>query len=246
MTSRADTSVEKTPPDAPGGSAESLLRRSIWLLFALIAGALTVVIMGVLPADRTINNVAEWGFRISPVVFAVFAAAFFPRRSAVNLILLSVLIFGYMGIVDTWANIRIQDFAAASDQHAAFPSLYQMLVFVDALFIVAVCFAFRLGGASPGRVIRLGVAGIFVLASGLNDLTYYYGASWPDGRPARLDWASHIAVFIGRTPTPAAAIAFCAVNLLIAAAVLMVPWFLRRRRVAAAAASATAEVTAAS
>ena len=242
MTAPADTSAEVTPPTAPDEPRESLLRRSTWLLAALVAGALTVVIMGVLPADRTINNVGEWAFRISPVVFAVISAAYFPRRPGLNLILLAVLIFGYMGVIDTWTNIRVLNFSEATDQHAAFPALYQMLVFLDALFIIAVCFAYRLGGAKTYKVVRLGIAGILVLTSGLNDLVFYYVYAWPapDGRPARLDWASHITVFIGGTPTPTAAIVFCAVNLLLAAAVIVVPWYVQRRRTAAAAALSSA------
>lgn len=240
MTAPVGAAEEVQPSAAADQPGESLLRRGAWLLPAVAAGALTVLIMGVMPADRTIDNLAEWAFRISPVVFAVIAAALFPRRPGVNLVLLALLIFGYMGVVDTWTNIRIQDFATAGDRHAAFPSLYQMLVFIDALFIIAVCFAYRLGGAKTGKVLRLGLAGILVLVSGLNDLTFYYFSSWPDGRPARLDWASHIAVFIGGTPTPAAAIVFCAVNLLVAAAVLVVPWYVHRRRVARTAAPTSA------
>ena len=62
-------------------------------------------------------------------------------------------------------------------------------------------------------MLRLGFAGVLVLVSGLNDLTFYYLVRLA-GRPAGpADWASHIAVFVGGPPTPTVAIVFCAVHL---------------------------------
>lgn len=224
-----------TAPDA-GTSLANLQRRTLWVLPAAAAAALTALIMGVLPADRTIDNLGEWAFRIAPVVFAVLAAALFPRLPGVGLGLLALLILGYMGVLDTLNIVRILEYADAADRDAAFPRLYQMTVFLDAFLIIAVCFAYRLGGATTGRVLRLGTAGVLVLISGLNDLTFYFFYSWPEpGRPARLVWASHIAVFVGGTPTPTTAIVFCAVHLLLATAIIAVPWYVHRRRPAAAA-----------
>jgi len=232
------TATQAPPATTPGGAdepPETFLRRSLWVLPALAAAALTVLIMGVLPPDRTIGNLGEWAFRISPVVFAVVAASLFPRRPGVNLVLLALLIFGYMGAMDTFTIMRILEYAGAADRDAAFPRLYQMTLFLDAFVIIAICFGYRLGGAKTNKVLRLGIAGVLVLVSGLNDLTFYYLYTFPPpGRPARLAWASHIKVFVGGSPTPATAIVFCVVHLLLAAAVIVVPWYVHRRRVAAA------------
>jgi hypothetical protein len=207
--------------------------RLAWLVPAVAAAGLTVLIMGVLPPDRTIDNLFEWAFRISPVCFAVVAIALFPTRSGRNLVLLALLTVGYLGVLDTMVITRILEFAEAADQDAAFPRLYQMTIMLNAFVVLAIAFGYRLGGAKTGKVLRLGFAGTLVLVSGLNDLTFYYSYPWPDGRPARLGWASHITVFVGGVPTPTTAIVFCAVHLLLAAAVITVPWWLRRRRLAA-------------
>lgn len=241
MTSPVSATASAGATTEPGETRESGLRRNLWLLPAVAAGLLTVLIMVVLPADRTINNLGEWAFRISPVVFAVFAAALFPRRSGQNLVLLAILVLGYMGVMDTFIIMRILTFAGSSDEDAAFPKLYQMTVLLDAFVIIAIAFAYRLGGAKTQKVIRLGLAGVLILVSGLNDLTFYYFYSWPAGRPARLDWASHITVFVGGSPTPTTAIVFCAVHLTLAAAIIVIPWWLRRRRGIAAPASSTVE-----
>lgn len=234
--------------DIPAAATEpSLLRRSLWVLPTAAAGVLTVLIMGVLPADRTIDNLGEWVFRISPVVFAVVAAALFPSRPGRNLVLLALIVLGYMGVMDTFVIMRILTFAGAADQDAAFPRLYQMTLLLDAFVIIAITFAYRMGGAKTGSVLRVGLAGILILISGLNDLTFYYVYSWPDGRPARLDWASHIRVFIGGgSPTPTIAIIFCAVHLLIAGALIVGPWVLRRRRGAQATADSHSAAASAS
>lgn len=221
---------------APGAAVDdapepSIWRRTFWLWPTLIAALLTAVTVVVLPPDRGIDNIAEWLFRISPLVFAVFAAAYFPRRSGQNLVLLTLLIVLFMGAFDTFIISRILEYAHTPEPQmpAAFPKLYQMTILLDAFVLISVCFAYRLGGAKPYKVVRLGLAGIFVVTSGLNDLVYFFVHDWPDGRPETLD-APHISVFVGSDPSPTTAIIFCLVNLLIAAAIIIVPWFVVRRR----------------
>lgn len=198
-------------------------RRWWWLLPAAIGAALAYAIMVVLPADRTIDNVGEVLFKTAPLIFAVVALAFFPQRPGLGLILVGVLLVGYMGVVDTLNVHNIFGYAESADQDAAFPKLYQWTIFVNAFTVLAVLFAYRMGGATAGRVLRAGIVGILVLISGLNDLTFYYTNDWNGPRPPRLNWASHIAVFVGGPPSATVAIVFCAVHLVLAAVVLALP-----------------------
>ncbi|MGI5185002.1 hypothetical protein ACQEVZ_52995 [Dactylosporangium sp. CA-152071] len=203
-----------------------MIRRWWWLAAGVAGAAMTVLIMGVLPPDRTIDNPAEFLLRISPVLFAVVAIGGFPQRAAPGLILLAAVVLGYMGVLDTLYVLRVVALADGGD----FAPFYQMAIFVNAFTVLAILFGYRLGGASTERVLRLGFASALVVVSGLNDLSFYYLNDWPEGRPARLDWASHITVFVGGTATPAVAIVFCAVHLLLAAAVLTLPRSTLRRR----------------
>jgi hypothetical protein len=207
-----------------------VIRRWGWLLAGAAGGALTLLLMVVLPPDRTIDNPAEFLLRISPVLFAVLAVAGFPQRPGAGLALLGLVVLGYMGVLDTLYTLRVLGLADAEDQAAAFPAFYQMAIFVNAFTILAVLLGYRLGGAPSGRVLRLGFAGALVLVSGLNDITFYYLYDWPGGRPERFSWASHITVFTGSPATPAVAIAFCAVHLLLALVVLALPWLRARLR----------------
>lgn len=194
-----------------------------WLLPAAAGVGLTLLIMVVLPPDRTIDHLGEFLFRVSPLLLAVLTIAGFPQRPRLGLVLLAALVVGYMGILDTLHIIHVFDFAEAPDQVAAFPQLYQFTIFVNAFTVLAVLFGYRLGGGSTANVLKAGLAAVLVVISGLNDLSFYYGNDWPDGPPARLDWASHIEVFVGGSPTPAVAIGFCLVHLLLAGLVLALP-----------------------
>jgi hypothetical protein len=199
------------------------MRRWWWLLPAAAGATLAGLIMLVLPADRTIDNIGEVLFKASPLLLAVLAIAGFPQRPGLGLALLGALVVGYMGVVDT-LNIRhVFAYAEAADRDAAFPELYQFTIFVNAFTVLAVLFAYRLGGASADRVLKAGVASILVVISGLNDLTFYFSHDWGGPRPDRLDWASHTAVFVGGPPTPLVAIVFCLAHLVLAGVVLVLP-----------------------
>ena len=199
------------------------MRRWWWLLPAVAGAAIAALIMVVLPPDRTIDHVGEVLFKVSPLLLAVLAIAGFPRRPGLGMALLAVLVVGYMGAVDTLNISHILSYAEAADQDAAFPELYQFTIFVNAFTVLAVLFGYRLGGAPTARVLKVGVAAVLVVISGLNDLTFYYSYAWPNGRPGQLAWASHIAVFVGGPPSAAVAIGFCLVHLALAAVVLALP-----------------------
>lgn len=184
-----------------------------WLLPALLAVGLTLLFMVVLPANRTIDSVWEVPWRLSPVVCAVVAIAGFPRRTTWGLVCLALLFIGYMGAVDTANVLAIFDFVEAGGTDEAFPDLYEFTIFVNAFTVLAILFAYRLGGASGVRVLQAGLAGVLIVISGLNDLTMWAFNDWESGRPERLDWASHISVFVGGPPSPLVALAFLLVHL---------------------------------
>jgi hypothetical protein len=200
-----------------------VIRRWWWLIPAAAGAGLAYTIMVALPADRTIHSVGEVLFKTAPLLCSVLAVAFFPQRPGPGLALVAVLLVGYMGVVDTLNVHNIFGYAESADQDAAFPALYQWTIFVNAFTVLAVLFAYRLGGATAGRVLRAGLAGILVLISGLNDLTFYFTNDWNGPRPATLDWASHIAVFTGGPPSATTAMVFCGIHLVVAAAILVLP-----------------------
>lgn len=201
------------------------LRRAwLWLVPAVPAGVLTVLIMVVLPPEQTLGNLADWAFRLSPFVLAVLTVALLPRwRFAPALLVLAVIV--YMGFLDTAMVLRILDYGATppARQDAAFEHVYQFELFTATFVVLFGLLAYRIAGARSTSVLKLGVAGILVVISGLNDLTFWFAYDWPNGRPAELRWASHISVFVGGPPSVATAVVFLVLHLALAGAVLAVP-----------------------
>lgn len=196
----------------------------LWLAFAVPAAVLAGLIMVVLPPDQTLDHLGEWAFRLSPLVFATLAVATFPRgRFGPALVVLGVL--AYMAYVDTALILRVLDYgtARAAGEPGAFQSVYQFQLFVVSYLVLFGLIAFRLGGARMVTALKVGVASVLLVVSGLNDLGFWLLYDWPEGRPAELDWASHITVFVGGPPSVTTAVVFLLVHLALAVAALAAP-----------------------
>lgn len=202
-------------------------RAWLWLAAAVPAAGLAGLIMVVQPPDRTLDNVAELLFRLSPLLLAVLAVALLPRLPFAPAVLVFAVIV-YMAYVDTTMILRVFEFADAStagqeQAQAAFQRVYQFQLFTIAYVVLLALLALRLGGARTTTVLKTGVAAVLVVVSGLNDLTFWAAYSWPDGRPDKLAWASHISVFVGGPPSVLTATVFLAVHLVLAVAVVALP-----------------------
>jgi len=199
-------------------------RRWLWLLPGVATVVLAGLILVVLPPKQTLSDLADWAFRLSPFVFGVVTVALLPRRRFGPALLLLAPVF-FMGVLDTGLVLRILAFGAAPDeqQGAEFQAIYQWSLLTATFVVLFGLLAYRLGGAGTASVLKLGIASILVVVSGLNDLTFWLTYDWPDGRPTHLRWASHIAVFVGGPPSVTTAVLFLAVHLTLAVAVLLVP-----------------------
>lgn len=200
-------------------------RRSwLWLVAAVPTGVLVGLIMVVLPPDQTLNNLAEWAFRLSPFVLGVLTVALLPRwRFGPALLVLAVVVF--MGYLDTGMVLRVLAYGDApeAEQRAAFQPVYQFELFTAAFVVLFALLAYRVAGARSTSVLKFGIAAILVVISGLNDFTFWLTYDWPDGRPAEFRWASHIIVFVGGPPSVATAVVFTVVHLVLAGIVMALP-----------------------
>ncbi|OZM75032.1 hypothetical protein CFN78_02275 [Amycolatopsis antarctica] len=223
------TATLTEPPAAPArdrGWIPALYRgrRWLWLVPTIPAAVITGLIMVVLPPDQTLDNVAEWAFKLSPFAFAVVAVALFPKvRMAPAMIGLGVIV--YMGYLDTEFVMRIQEYGRTSSADDSFQPIYQFELFITTFIVLFALMAYRLGGARTANVLKAGVASILVVVSGLNDLTFWaLNEVWAAGsRPTELKWASHIIVFVGGPPSVATAVVFMLVHLVLAGIVIALP-----------------------
>jgi hypothetical protein len=209
--------------ESPGLVAALYRRRQwLWLVAAVPAVVTTLLIMVVLPPDQTLDNVGDWAFKLCPFVFAVLTVSLFPRgRFGPALIVFAV--FVYMSYLDTELVMRVQGFARSPDQD--FQPVYQFELFVTTFIVLFALLAYRLGGGRTANVLKVGVASILVVISGVNDLTFWaLNDVWSAGtKPTELKWASHMIVFLGGPPSVAAAVVFMAVHLVLAVIVVALP-----------------------
>ncbi|GAB3136771.1 hypothetical protein GCM10027258_11470 [Amycolatopsis stemonae] len=212
-----------TVVETPGLVAALYRRRQwLWLVAAVPAVVTALLIMVVLPPDQTLDNVGDWAFKLCPFAFAVLTVSLFPRgRFGPALIVFAV--FVYMSYLDTELVMRVQDFARSPDQD--FQPVYQFELFVTTFIVLFALLAYRLGGGRTANVLKVGVASILVVISGVNDLTFWaVNDVWAAGtKPTELKWASHMIVFLGGPPSVPAAVAFMAVHLVLAAIVVALP-----------------------
>jgi hypothetical protein len=209
--------------ESPGLVAALYRRRQwLWLVAAVPAVVTTLLIMVVLPPDQTLDNVGDWAFKLCPFVFAVLTVSLFPRgKFGPALIVFAV--FVYMSYLDTELVMRVQGFARSPDQD--FQPVYQFELFVTTFIVLFALLAYRLGGGRTANVLKVGIASILVVISGVNDLTFWaLNDVWAAGtKPTELKWASHMIVFLGGPPSVPAAVAFMAVHLVLAAIVVALP-----------------------
>ncbi|MEV5720086.1 hypothetical protein AB0L41_39900 [Amycolatopsis mediterranei] len=222
------TTTSAPAPVTPGRGWVGALyrqRRWLWLVAAVPAVVTALLIMVVLPPDQTLDNVGDWAFKLCPFVFAVLTVSLFPRgKFGPALIVFAV--FVYMSYLDTELVMRVQQFAReAPTNDDAFQPVYQFELFVTTFIVLFALLAYRLGGGRTANVLKVGVASILVVISGVNDLTFWaLNDVWSAGaKPTELKWASHMIVFLGGPPSIPAAVAFMAVHLLLAAVVAALP-----------------------
>ncbi|WP_197321940.1 hypothetical protein [Saccharomonospora sp. NB11] len=224
------TTTAPTPPatsETGGALIRALYRHRgwLWLVFAVPAAVLALLIMVVLPPDQTLDNVGEWLFKISPFLFAVPAVALFPKVKA-GPALLALAVIAYMSYIDTEMVLRIQEYGRTVDTDpGAFEPVYQFELFIVTFIVLFALLAYRLGGARTTTVLKTGIASILLVIAGINDLTFWaLNEVWSAGsRPDALAWASHIVVFVGGPPSVVTAVVFMLVHVALAVAVLLLP-----------------------
>jgi hypothetical protein len=198
----------------------------LWLVPGALGLGATGLFMLVLPPDRAVHGLADFALKVSPLLLAVATIALFSQAGRLARWPLLLGLLFYLGYVDSASFVHVSALAeAAVDGRAAaqFPAFYRWAIFVNAFTVLFALLAYRLGGASTARTLKLGGVGVLMLVSGLNDLTMWAMNDWPDGRPDTFDWASHVAVFLGRTPHLSDMLLFLAVHLALAGLLLAAP-----------------------
>jgi hypothetical protein len=211
----------------PGTIAGRRSASWLWLAPGALGGALTALIMLVMPPDRTLHGFGDFLLNVSPLLLEVITIALFPTRRGWSIYLPVLGFVAYLGYIDSAFGIevgRLVDAAQAHAEQAQFAQYYRFSLFVNAFVVLFGLFCFRMGGGSTARSLKLGVAGILLLISGLNDLTIWAMYEWPGGvRPDTFYWASHVSIFLGREAGLTDMLVFVAVHLALVVTMLRLP-----------------------
>lgn len=192
--------------------------------FLLLAGATAAagaLVVGTAPAGKQLDSL--WWFLAYLVPFVLAAEtvaaldpAWLRRWRLPEIIGVATFAAVFCGFVP-----RMFDRVIAGD----FDGFYALVRVLAPLLILAFALHQRIGGASAATARRISYAGILVMLSGLEDLSFWLWRGEPI--PERWDWADHMTVRLGHVASRTEAFAFIAVHLALAVAVLC--WPTRRR-----------------
>ncbi|MEM8529874.1 MAG: hypothetical protein AAGF95_03470 [Chloroflexota bacterium] len=163
----------------------------LWLI-CFAVGSLSFGLTWLLfPRERDVESF--WPYAVRIVIFIIIAVGIgvFPNRFRYRYLLMSVPFFFILGYLIP----RLTYFHLEDD----FGNLYTYLF---ALFypgiVFSVCFAYRLGGGTPGNCVKTALNGIILLFSGFLDMMWILVNQV--GIPQTMD-VPHIEVFIGHPPS---------------------------------------------
>jgi hypothetical protein len=186
----------------------------LWLMCFTVGGAGAALSWSAFPHDREKGTLLQYLVFIAVFMTLLAGIAIFPNRNRTLYLLLlaPVLLF------NLYLAPRLT-FYAEFDEYHRFYTLFFMVLYP--LLLASVCLAYRLGGGSPGRTLKIGIVGVLVLFSGIMDMMWFIWAG--------LDYATHatsiphVEVFLGRVPSLPGMWAFIGVHFLAAIAVLRMP-----------------------
>ena len=198
---------------------------------AVLAGAAVVVgllIYALLPHDRDVTSVGILLLKLVPFVLAAEAIAAAPTEALKARWLQLTLMVGFFLVYFLYFVPHIFYFGVqenhAPDQMAG---LYYTVLTLSPLVILSLVLSYRLGGGDAAIVRRVAYGALLLMLSGLEDLAFLLSIAHTV--PDQWTWASHMAVFLGHTPSKYEAFAFIAVHVALALFVFLSPvsWWRR-------------------
>lgn len=192
---------------------------------AVVSGAL---IWALLPHERDVTSAGVLLLKLVPFALAVEAIAAAPTEllkakwlQLTTMVGFFLVYFLYFVPHIFYFGVREND---APDQMAG---LYYTVLTLSPLIILSLVLSYRLGGGGSATVRRVAYGSLLLMLSGLEDLAFLLSIAHTI--PDQWTWASHIAVFLGHTPSKWEAFAFIAVHVALAAFVFLSParWWQR-------------------
>ncbi|MGI5267955.1 hypothetical protein ACQEUU_02250 [Nonomuraea sp. CA-218870] len=221
MTARGDTPQPAPPlsdaaPAAPEPGASRWAAHLWWI--SLVAGVLGFAFVWlVTPHGREIGSAWELGAKLVAFAFLCGAIAFFPWvTQRLHWLLCVPFVFFTAYVIP-----RISYFYYGDVERAQGDSFYTHLyLLLYPGLVLTVAAAYRIGGGSPGRCLKIAISGIVIVFSGLLDIMWQLVN--PVEIPAVID-APHINVITGGPISFAAAVVFTLAHVPIVVGINLLP-----------------------
>lgn len=207
-----------------------LIRKQLWLVLLGIGLCGFLFVWFVIPREPEIENVWHLLAKLVSYLFILGSIAFFPNKwkyghlmvYAPFLIFLGYLIprVSFFGVT---GNVIVTNFETVGEWYTL---LYLLVV---QMINLSVSFAYRMGGGTPGRTMKISLLATITLFSGFLDLAFYTinPVEVPEGG---LIYAHHIIVLVGHALSYNETIVFAICHIPLFLFVMWMPldqWFKR-------------------
>ncbi|MBB6694661.1 hypothetical protein H7B90_25005 [Cohnella xylanilytica] len=210
-----------------------LIRKRLWLWFLLLGIVGFLYVWLAIPREPEIEKLWHLYVKLASYGCILGCIAFFPNKLKHGhlLVYLPFLVFlGYLiprvSFFGVTGNVIVTNFESVGEWYTL---LYLLVV---QMINFSVSFAYRMGGGTPGRTIKISLLATITLFSGFLDLAFYTinPVEIPEGG---LIYAHHIIVFLGHAPSYDQTIWFALCHIPLFLLVLFAPfdkWFERISR----------------
>jgi hypothetical protein len=205
-----------------------LIRKHLWLFFLLLGVIGFLFIWLAIPREPEIEALWHLYVKLATYGCIISFIAFFPNNLKYGhiLVYLPFLIFlGYLiprvSFFGVTGNVIVTDFETVGEWYTL---LYLLVV---QMINFSVSFAYRMGGGTPGKTLKISLLATITLFSGFLDIAFYTinPVEIPEGG---LIYAHHIIVFLGHAPSYTGTIIFALCHIPLFIFVLLAPldkWF---------------------
>jgi hypothetical protein len=192
------------------------IRKWLWLIFGLLAVSVGGYMLFFTPHTREVVSLSVFLPKLLALIFMGFAVSFFPNTWKYKHIVAVLMLFAYLVPYEnalTWGwfglypdegfqTIFIAQFN--QDRHYFINELWNAFyVMLLPSIIFGVSLAFRIGGGSTAKTLKVAFSGLLVYFSCLNIFIFQtiFHLRWGFPYSDVASWVYHVSFFLGRDPT---------------------------------------------
>ncbi|MBU7042536.1 MAG: hypothetical protein HXS47_03010 [Theionarchaea archaeon] len=193
----------------------SAIRKWLWLIFLILAISVGGYMLFSSPHTREVVSLAVFVPKLCALIFMALAVALFPNQWKHRYLLVILLIFAFLIPYEnalSWAwfgNVSDEAFEEVfiplfDQTREVFTTEMWTAFYIMLLpsFIYGVALAFRIGGGSSEKTLKIVLSGLLVYFSCLNIFVFQtiFHIRWEFPYSEVASWVYHVSFFIGRDP----------------------------------------------